>query len=226
MTTELVRRLDAIFSESADRFDLIVTAAGLEPSRDFRNRDLRGFDLSKSILSGYDFSYCDLRGTNLRYAEKVDATVIFFECKLDEDDRLWLDEHRRTIDFEEQNRNKPGKRTPIFIQIHDQPNVMGDSFLYIQSSTLINRSLLQNAFNKASETGEETAQALRKVASAVAQSGNKEAGEILDQFNEELARAEPRKSLLKRSWESLVQTLPAIAQLAGAAAAIMRLFAD
>jgi hypothetical protein len=102
---------------------------------------------------------------------------------------------------------------------------MGDTFSGIHNSTIINRSLLQNAFNKAmSETGEETAQALRKVAEVVAESGNKEAGEILDQFNEELARAEPRKSLLKRSWESLVQALPTIEKLAGAAEAIAKLF--
>ena len=101
-----------------------------------------------------------------------------------------------------------------------------DIFSNISNSTIINRSLLQNAFNKAkSETGEEAAEALRKVAEAVAQSGNKEAGELLDQFNEELAKTQPRKSLLKRSWENLVQVLPTIEAIAGAAEAIAKLFA-
>ena len=102
---------------------------------------------------------------------------------------------------------------------------MGDIFSNIHDSTIINRSLLQNAFGKAkSEGGDETAEALKKVATAIAQSGNNEAGEILDQFNEELARAEPRKSLLKRSWENLVQVAPTIEKIAGAAEAIAKLF--
>ena len=122
-----------------------------------------------------------------------------------------------------------GSTTLIFdMRYSNQPrgSLMGDIFSNISNATIINRSLLQNAFNKAkSETGEDTAEALRKVAEAVAQSGNKEAGELLDQFNEELAKTQPRKSLLKRSWENLVQVLPTIGAIAGAAEAIAKLFA-
>jgi hypothetical protein len=46
----------------------------------------------------------------------------------------------------------------------------------------------------------------------------------LDQFNEELAKPAPRKSLLKRSWDNLVQVLPTVTTVAGAAAAIAKLF--
>ena len=103
---------------------------------------------------------------------------------------------------------------------------MGDTFSNIQNSTIVNRSMVENAFNKTkSEMGEDTAAILLKVAELVAQSGNKEAGELLDQFNEELSRPQPRKSLLKRSWDSLLATLPAITSIAGAAAAIAKLFA-
>jgi hypothetical protein len=103
---------------------------------------------------------------------------------------------------------------------------MGDTFSNITNSTIVNRSFVENAFNKAkSEVGEDTAAMLLKVAEVVAQSGNKEAGELLDQFNEELSKPQPRKSLLKRSWDGLVAALPTVTAIAGAAAAIAKLFA-
>jgi hypothetical protein len=114
-------------------------------------------------------------------------------------------------------------------QIHQdnrRGTFMGDIFSNIQNSSIVNRSLVENAFNKIkSEVGEDTAATLLKVTELVAQSGNKEAGEILDQFNEELGKPQPRKSLLKRSWDGLVAVLPAVNTIAGAAAAIAKLFA-
>jgi hypothetical protein len=102
---------------------------------------------------------------------------------------------------------------------------VGDVFSNIQNSKIFNHSALQNAFNKIkSDAGDSTAEHLLKVAELVAQSGNTEAGELLDQFNEELSKPQPRKSLLKRSWDGLVAALPAITSIAGAAAAIAGLF--
>jgi hypothetical protein len=73
--------------------------------------------------------------------------------------------------------------------------------------------------------GDDTAALLLRVAELVAKSGNKEAGELLDQFNEELSKPQPRKSLLRRSWDGLVAALPAVTSIAGAAAALAKLFA-
>src|SRR6516165_4225242 len=54
--------------------------------------------------------------------------------------------------------------------------VMGDTFSNIQNSTIVNRSLVENAFNKAkSEVDSDAAAMLLKVAEFVDQSGNKEA---------------------------------------------------
>jgi hypothetical protein len=102
--------------------------------------------------------------------------------------------------------------------------VMGDKFSDIHNSTIVNRSFVENAFNKVNNQDQEAAKALLEVSKLVAKSGNKEAGELLDQFNEELAKPEPRKSLLKRSWDGLVLLLPTIKEVAGAAAAIAKLF--
>jgi tetratricopeptide (TPR) repeat protein len=90
MSAGIISSLAAIFDEPTGRFDLIVAAAGLNPARDFRNRDLRGIDFSWSILSGFDFTNSNLRGTNLRAATEIDSTVIFDGCELDEVDRSWL----------------------------------------------------------------------------------------------------------------------------------------
>jgi hypothetical protein len=101
---------------------------------------------------------------------------------------------------------------------------MSDTFSNITNSTIVNRSLVEHAFNRTkSELGEDTATILLKIAELVAQSNNKEAGELLDQFNEELGKPEPRKSLLKRSWDGLMTILPAVSSIAGAAAAIAKL---
>ncbi|WP_342726082.1 hypothetical protein AAFG07_03795 [Bradyrhizobium sp. B097] len=108
---------------------------------------------------------------------------------------------------------------------HRRGIFMGDVFSNIQNSTIVNRSTVESAFNKTkSESGEETASILLKVAEFVAKSGNKEAGELLDQFNEELSKPQPRKSLLKRSWDGLLAALPTITTVAGAATAIAKLF--
>ena len=101
---------------------------------------------------------------------------------------------------------------------------MGDIFSNIHNSTIVNSSLVLGAFNKVKTVaGDETAKVLLEVAEEVSNSGNKEAGEILDQFNEELGKPQPRKSLLERSWENLVQVLPTVSAIAGAAEAIAKL---
>jgi len=101
---------------------------------------------------------------------------------------------------------------------------MGDTFSNISGSTIVNHSKVKDAFNVAKEQiDEETAQVILRIAEAVAKSENKEAGEALDMFNEELTKAEPRKSILKIAWEGLVSALPDVPKIAGASAAIAKL---
>lgn len=65
---------------------------------------------------------------------------------------------------------------------------------------------------------------LEEVAEQVEASGNKEAGEILEQLTEEISRDAPRASLMKRSWAALTDMLPNIAKIAGAGATISKIF--
>jgi len=121
---------------------------------------------------------------------------------------------------------KDGKTVINIENFYSGRTAMGNSNIFrgISNSTIVNQSLVERSFNKVkSETGEETAKILLEVAKLVAASGNKEAGDLLDQFNEELAKPAPRKSLLKRSWEGLLQVLPGVAKVADAAKAIAKL---
>ncbi|MGA7384200.1 MAG: COR domain-containing protein, partial [Methylocella sp.] len=137
------------------------------------------------------------------------------------------DESKDSIDSIHRSLQIEGRHGPASVSItFDQRSFdMGDKFSHISNSTIVNRSLVERSFNKVkSEAGEETANVLLKVAEVVADSGNEEAGEILDQLNEELAKPAPRKSLLKRSWDNLVQVLPTVTTVADAATAIAKLF--
>src|SRR5689334_7919124 len=100
----------------------------------------------------------------------------------------------------------------------------GDTFSHITRATIINRSLLQSSLNKAQQIGgADTARTLETIARFVEQSGNAEAGEHLDLFNEEIQKAQPRRSILRNAWDGLVKALPAVTSIAGAAEAIAKL---
>ena len=102
---------------------------------------------------------------------------------------------------------------------------MGDNFSQISNSTIINRSNLENAFNKIKENhGEATAQALKLMEKIIGASGNKEAVEVLNEFNSEASKPEPKKTVLKSFWSSLCSILPAISTTAGIAEHIVKLF--
>ena len=101
---------------------------------------------------------------------------------------------------------------------------VGDVFKDNKNSQIINRSTLENTLNKIrNRSDNEVASFLDELATTDEQSGSKDAGELLDQFNEELAKPDHRKSLLKRSWNGLVELLPSVAKIAGATAAPTKL---
>jgi hypothetical protein len=103
--------------------------------------------------------------------------------------------------------------------------IMGDKFENISNATIVNRSFVQNAFNKVkSEYDEETAQALKKVAEEIEKSKNTEAAENFNSFNEELQKPEPKKSILRTLWAGVTNTLPSILQMTDIVAKISKLF--
>jgi hypothetical protein len=103
-------------------------------------------------------------------------------------------------------------------------NVMGDYFSNISNSTIINKSKVENAFNKIKNNHDEhTAAALVTIANFVEGSNNKEAGEAFDDFNEELNKEEPKKSKLSAFWNQLSVLLPVISTTVGIADKIAKI---
>lgn len=101
----------------------------------------------------------------------------------------------------------------------DQINASGSG------NIVINRSIVQNAFNKVkTEYDEETAKALKSVEEEINQSGNKVAAENFEAFTEELSKPNPKKSLLKTLWEGTLAALPTLAQMSSIVNLIMKLY--
>jgi hypothetical protein len=105
-------------------------------------------------------------------------------------------------------------------------HVEGDQIdVHGSDNTIINRSIVQNAFNKIkADYDEETANALKRVEEEITKSGNKEAAENFEAFSEELSRPEPKKSLLKALWKGTLDALPTLAQLSSVVNLVVRLF--
>lgn len=81
--------LYTLFLEPTGLFDQLVSAAGLDPAKDFRARDLSDVSFRGADLSGFDFSGSNLAGTELRRARRVDASTQFAGAILDDEDQLW-----------------------------------------------------------------------------------------------------------------------------------------
>jgi hypothetical protein len=103
--------------------------------------------------------------------------------------------------------------------------VMGDKFKDITDSTIINRSHVEKSFNKVNEKyDEETANAILRVAKEIERSDNKDAGALFDGFNQELAKSEPNKTVLKTIWDGILTHLPSITGMVDVISKITRLF--
>jgi hypothetical protein len=102
---------------------------------------------------------------------------------------------------------------------------MGDKFERISNSTIINRSSVENAFNRTQESiNEDTADAIVEVAEFVEESQNAAAGLVLNSFMEELGKPKTDKGKLRQCWDGLQAILPDITNLAEACATIGQLF--
>lgn len=104
---------------------------------------------------------------------------------------------------------------------------MGDKFQNIHHATIVNRSLVQNAFNRVnSEYDEETAKALKLVADEIEKSNNSEAAEVFNSFTEELQKPEPKKPVLRSLWNGIIAVLPTILQMTDAVSKVSKLFSS
>jgi hypothetical protein len=129
--------------------------------------------------------------------------------------------------------NKPSKPTSNFPpniiyvigDIVQGRKVVGDNFENITNSTIINKSLVQNALNKVkNENDEETEDALMKVANEIVKSKDPTAGVLFDRFTEELNKPQPDKERLKSYWRGIENALPTIRSISEVESKIIPLF--
>jgi hypothetical protein len=102
--------------------------------------------------------------------------------------------------------------------------VAGDKFENIHDSTIVNRSVVQDAIkNVQASAGKDVSKALASIAAAVEESKNAAAGALFNSFTAELKKPAPNKSTLKQFWEGLTTLLPSIATIGEASAKIATL---
>ena len=103
--------------------------------------------------------------------------------------------------------------------------IMGDVFKDIQNATIINKSVVENSFNKVKqEHNEEVAKALLKIAEFIEKSGDINAATLFDKFNEELNKTHAEKPTLKKIWAGIEKTLPSVATISEVVAKLAPLF--
>ena len=81
---------------------------------------------------------------------------------------------------------------------------MGDKFENINTSTFINKSAVENSFNKVKKNiDSETAKVLQQIADIIQKSNSKDAGEIFDSFIE-IIKPKPKKSI-QTCWKAITE---------------------
>ncbi|RVT84556.1 hypothetical protein DXV76_12845 [Rhodobacteraceae bacterium CCMM004] len=77
LTADEKDAIDRVLGGRNPRFDLLVELSGLDPSKDFRDSDLRYLNFCGADLRGYDFSHSDLRHCIRNENTKIDDSTKF-----------------------------------------------------------------------------------------------------------------------------------------------------
>jgi hypothetical protein len=101
------------------------------------------------------------------------------------------------------------------------------SSLRMDDNIVVNNSIVENALNKVRSEyneGVNIADALKAVEEEINKSGNTEAAENFESFNEELSKPEPKKSILKTLWQGTLAALPSLSQFTSIISNVEKLF--
>ncbi|WP_340114869.1 hypothetical protein [Maribellus mangrovi] len=154
---------------------------------------------------------------------KISSQIELFEedfVELDKEGKVEQYINSLSRGFSEKGEYTDELRTQIINNI-----TMGDKFENISNSTIINKSVVDNAFNKVkSVADEETANAIKMIAEKVNESGNVAAVSLFNNFSEEIEKEKPEKSKLEQYWNGLISVLPSITSLVGVAEKVIGLF--
>jgi hypothetical protein len=216
---ELANYYDLLFlvvgspGTSAEAMELALWSRTKDMLRVFLPEEYRQGYLARSLDERHgilcDLSYFPLADA-LQYGEHLPQNIVHTVFK-----------HRCALE-QKQSIQSPQPTSTTNININ---NLMGDVINAGAGATIVNRSAVSNAFNALiARNNQATAEALKSVSDHVAKSGNKEAGELMDAFNEEVAKANPKKSVLKGLWDRVCQVLPTVTELVKASGEIVKFF--
>ncbi len=100
-----------------------------------------------------------------------------------------------------------------------QARQAGDIIVAGDNNTIINKSELRNSMNTLSQQDENLSEALKIIAGFVEKAQNREAADLLNEFNKKIVSGE-NKITLKSIWKNLVSVVPDIVTLGEAVAKI------
>ncbi|MEO1802478.1 MAG: hypothetical protein AAFR62_19010 [Cyanobacteria bacterium J06629_2] len=204
---------------------LIKGTIELDLLQDYLNESTRRISkISKKVNQKYDLD--EIEEIAKQTIENITPGEIDQLLKNLSQTRIRKQIYKKTQDFASNYfSDKPPNSHIIISNAHIESLVMGDKFEKISQSTIINRSLVENAFNQTKEQiDEDAANALIEIANEVEKSQNAAAGALLNSFMEEFKAQQSDKSKLRQYWNGLVGILPSLATLASASAKIVPLF--
>lgn len=127
----------------------------------------------------------------------------------------------RPVEMGKNDKNTVTKIVQKFQYVGEQ--IMGDKFENISNSTIVNRSILDNALNNlTSEYDDEFKKALKDVADHIDSMKDTKLAGIFDGMSKELNSNQPNKSILTALWDGLVKALPDTAKIATSIATISK----
>ncbi len=227
---------EVLLHKVSDKSDLLTTVAIM-----FTTENIHGYrrnDTEDDTITNKSWTFCSFHPQEAQqdvqlaaewltdYAKRYTSTEPYILTDFDEQYRLFPSVEfplckivRGEVDLERLRayRDQVVMYGGTYIDKYFKEMIMGDKIdVNGSGNTIVNRSTVQNAFNKVkSQYDDATAETLKVIEAEINRSGNTEAAENFDSFNEELQKPEPKKSILKSLWQGTVTLLPTLLQLPG-----------
>lgn len=134
LTAEALARMVAVAGAPIEtEFAALIRLGGLDPARDLRRQDLRGWPLSGEDVRGFDFTGADLRGTGIEKAVK-DKTTVFSDARFDDD----VDSAALKAKERRRNTPPPGAYTKVRVPDLTDAELLERSFVISEPMKLEN----------------------------------------------------------------------------------------
>ena len=219
---ELGRGFDLLFlvvaspGTSAEAMELALSKTTKNKLHVFLPKEFKSGYLARSLQDRHkvlcNLSFFSLAGTD-RFESDIAQNMVHTVVK-------WRNQRENWANFEHAEERV----------IQHIANVEHMSNIYAKNAAVASNSpgaTVSNAVNAVNSVtakyGPSVGNMLDRVNEHIAKSGNEQAVELMDGFNEELAKPAPRKSMLKGLWEKIGEILPSAVELVKASGEFAKL---